>query len=194
MNCQYCNKNFLKDIIIDKFKNSLIYIMNNFSINFTDNNNLIPERYLENIKKIIIHFVFIFRNIYHNDKFLKSFSREDTIYNEKLTKKFIDFMFTYKPIIKVNLWSEYKTQITNFDLFLVHVNDLIRKEIKIPDEDIPDEFLDPIMSTLIKNPVIIPNTNNTFMDKNVIYKYLVTESKNPFTREKLNKKILESLI
>lgn len=191
MNCEYCNKNFLKDIIIDKFTNSLIYIMNNFSINFTDNNNLIPERYLENIKKIIIHFIFIFRNVYHNDKFLKSFSREDTIYNEKLTKKFLYFMITYEPIIKVNLWSEYKTQITNFDHFIVHVNDLIRKEIKIPDEDIPDEFLDPIMSTLIKNPVIIPNTNNTFMDKNVIYKYLVTESKNPFTREKLNKKILD---
>ena len=63
--------------------------------------------------------------------------------------------------------------------------------MEIDDEDIPDEFLDPIMSTLIKNPMVIPGTNNTFMDKTVIYKYLMTENLNPFTREKLNTTMLD---
>ena len=45
------------------------------------------------------------------------------------------------------------------------------------------------MNTL-KKSYYYSNTNNT-ADKTVIYKCLVTENKNPFTREKLNKKILD---
>ena len=59
------------------------------------------------------------------------------------------------------------------------------KNMEIDDEDIPDEFLDPIMSTLIKNPMVIPGTNNTFMDKTVIYKYLMTDFEVAISHPKL---------
>ena len=59
------------------------------------------------------------------------------------------------------------------------------EEMRAPvesDEDIPDELLDPIMGTLIENPVLLPNTD-TFIDYDVITNHLLTSSDNPFTRD-----------
>jgi hypothetical protein len=51
--------------------------------------------------------------------------------------------------------------------------------------DYPDEFLDPIMSCKINNPVMLPGMDNTFMEKDVIEKHLLMDESNPFTRDKL---------
>ena len=52
------------------------------------------------------------------------------------------------------------------------------------DEDLPDEFIDPILAIEIKNPVMIPKINQIF-DKTSIMAQLYTEQINPFTREPL---------
>ena len=52
------------------------------------------------------------------------------------------------------------------------------------EEDIPDEFLDPIMSVVIRDPIILPDTN-TIMDLNVISTHLLSNKTNPFTRSPL---------
>lgn len=51
--------------------------------------------------------------------------------------------------------------------------------------EIPDEFCDPIMQTLIETPVILPETD-IFMDREVICRHLLTEETNPFNREQLS--------
>jgi len=53
-----------------------------------------------------------------------------------------------------------------------------------PRIDLPDEFCDPIMSTPIEKPIILPNTK-TIMDESVIKTHLLTQSTNPYTRELL---------
>ena len=52
--------------------------------------------------------------------------------------------------------------------------------------DIPFDLLDPLMHTLIENPCVIPETNNTIMEKTVILRYLKKKEENPFTRTKLS--------
>lgn len=50
--------------------------------------------------------------------------------------------------------------------------------------NIPDEFLDPLLCTLIIKPVLLPNTN-TIIDMDSIERHLLTKSENPFDRSPL---------
>ena len=75
------------------------------------------------------------------------------------------------------------------------IQELIQK-IKIKKEestaiDFPIEFLDPLLCTPIKNPVILPITN-TIMDRDVIERYLLEKQENPFDRSELNIDILNN--
>ena len=183
---------FLNEIIIDKFTTSIIYMINKFVDNLTENINTIPNKLMKNLKFISVHILNLISSYNNYKSFQDSYSREDSIYNKTLSLKFYDFIQGYQPEF-INRMGEiiYISNVDKYKKFINLIETKILKHIEIDDEDIPDEFLDPIMSTLIKNPMVIPNTNNTFMDKTVIYKYLMTENLNPFTREKLNTKMLD---
>ena len=58
-------------------------------------------------------------------------------------------------------------------------------------DDIPDEFLDPIMGTLINDPVMLPNSD-TIMERDIIFRHVIAEKNNPFNREELSIKDIEN--
>ena len=60
----------------------------------------------------------------------------------------------------------------------------LRKENEDLYDDVPDELCDPIMSTLIEEPVMLPDTN-IIMDKSVIARHLISDPHNPFNRSEL---------
>ena len=66
----------------------------------------------------------------------------------------------------------------------------IKIKESLEDEEVPDEFLDPIMSTPIEEPVVLPETD-VIMDMNVISTHLLSSHTNPFTRSKLTIDILK---
>ncbi|CAL4923244.1 unnamed protein product [Urochloa decumbens] len=55
--------------------------------------------------------------------------------------------------------------------------------------DIPDEFLDPIQYTLMKDPVILPSSKVT-IDRPVIIRHLLSDSTDPFNRSHLTQDML----
>lgn len=55
--------------------------------------------------------------------------------------------------------------------------------------EIPDEFLDPIMSVLMRNPVRLPTSGNV-MDRAVISRILLSDKVDPFNRELLTEDML----
>eukprot|EP00271_Cylindrocystis_brebissonii_P000919 TRINITY_DN11118_c0_g1_i1.p1 TRINITY_DN11118_c0_g1~~TRINITY_DN11118_c0_g1_i1.p1 ORF type:complete len:1080 (-),score=209.96 TRINITY_DN11118_c0_g1_i1:1215-4454(-) len=55
--------------------------------------------------------------------------------------------------------------------------------------DIPDEFLDPIQCTLMKDPVILPSGNT--MERAVILRHLLSDPKDPFNRAHLTPEMLK---
>lgn len=61
--------------------------------------------------------------------------------------------------------------------------------IKALDIEIPDELCDPIMDTIIQNPIMLPN--NIIIDYSTISRHLLTNETNPFNREPLTHEILE---
>jgi hypothetical protein len=48
----------------------------------------------------------------------------------------------------------------------------------------PDEFLDPILSNLMRDPVILP-TSHVTIDKETIRRHLLSDQSDPFNREPL---------
>lgn len=52
------------------------------------------------------------------------------------------------------------------------------------DDDIPDEYIDPIMGTLMRNPVRLP-TSEQVVDRATIARQLVAQQIDPFNRQPL---------
>lgn len=50
--------------------------------------------------------------------------------------------------------------------------------------DAPDEFLDPLMFTFMKDPVLLP-TSDTVVDRSTITQHLLNDSHDPFNRKEL---------
>jgi ubiquitin conjugation factor E4 B len=47
--------------------------------------------------------------------------------------------------------------------------------------DIPDDFLDPLMATLMEDPVILPSSKNV-IDRSTIRSHLLSDPTDPFNR------------
>ena len=65
----------------------------------------------------------------------------------------------------------------------------VQAEEDITGDDIPDEFLDPIMQTLMKDPVILP-TSGTIMDRATILRHLLSDERDPTSRQPLTADML----
>eukprot|EP01087_Luapelamoeba_hula_P019356 TRINITY_DN6399_c1_g1_i1.p1 TRINITY_DN6399_c1_g1~~TRINITY_DN6399_c1_g1_i1.p1 ORF type:complete len:1181 (-),score=268.98 TRINITY_DN6399_c1_g1_i1:450-3992(-) len=63
------------------------------------------------------------------------------------------------------------------------------KDIESMIGDIPDEFTDPIMGTLMQDPVILPS--GTTVDRAVICRHLLSDNKDPFNRRPLDVSMLK---
>eukprot|EP00750_Incisomonas_marina_P014313 INCI17636.5.p1 GENE.INCI17636.5~~INCI17636.5.p1 ORF type:complete len:852 (-),score=167.87 INCI17636.5:1887-4442(-) len=57
-------------------------------------------------------------------------------------------------------------------------------------EDAPDEFLDPLLYSVMDDPVILP-TSNTIIDRSTILQHLLNDSTDPFNREHLTPDMLQ---
>jgi ubiquitin conjugation factor E4 B len=51
--------------------------------------------------------------------------------------------------------------------------------------DAPDEFLDPLMCTFMKDPVLLP-TSGTIIDRSTITQHLLNDPHDPFNRKELS--------
>lgn len=56
-------------------------------------------------------------------------------------------------------------------------------------DDAPEEFLDPITTLLMEDPVKLPSSN-IVVDRNTIEKHLLSDPTDPFNRSKLSKEML----
>ncbi|CAG2117927.1 unnamed protein product, partial [Medioppia subpectinata] len=65
------------------------------------------------------------------------------------------------------------------DILLVH-----HRSREINMNDVPEEFTDPIMSSLMSDPVILPNSG-VRVDRSTIARHLLSDQTDPFTRAPL---------
>ena len=166
-------KHSLNNIIIITINNITIHqkkykIINKSKLKFT------PIDLLITIKSILLNLIYIRKNesivsllLSKNDSYIKN------------SVKRINNILIKKEKIKTLEYS-----------YLNFLNDKINETIdNNKDIEIPDDLCDPIMDTLIENPVMLPN--NIIIDYGTISRHLLTNESNPFNREPLTLEILD---
>src|SRR5699024_7198255 len=85
---------------------------------------------------------------------------------------------------KINMKSQYK--IESFLEIMSEVDKILetKRQMEIDFSDAPDHFKDPLMDTIMDDPVILPS--GTVMDRSVIIRHLLNASTAPFNRQPLS--------
>jgi len=172
------SKNNIFAELMDKFTTTLNYLLFTFNLNYLKNKKLFVffnlHSYFNLHKKILILFI----DNSNNQLFISSLSNNRRHFTPSL------YLDTAKNLLKLDLISEnyYKLiEISNRDIEEIKTDD---------DDDIPDEFLDPLNSMLIQNPVVLP-ASKIIIDKNSILRWLFSKKEDPFSRKELTEEILK---
>uniref|UniRef100_A0A3Q0KDX8 Ubiquitin conjugation factor E4 A n=2 Tax=Schistosoma mansoni TaxID=6183 RepID=A0A3Q0KDX8_SCHMA len=67
---------------------------------------------------------------------------------------------------------------------LIKAENVIKTNEELDVDDAPDEFIDPIMGCLMEDPVKLP-TSGHIVDRKTIYRHLLNDSTDPFSRQPL---------
>lgn len=119
----------------------------------------------------------IYMNLKDSQEFCLAVSQDGRSYSAEL------FKYAENTLIKIG-GGDLIAEIMEF-------SDRVQKiehQQKINDEALvnpPDEFLDPILSTLMKDPVILPSSKMS-VDRSTISRHLLSDQSDPFNRAPLS--------
>ncbi|KAJ8320744.1 hypothetical protein KUTeg_002331 [Tegillarca granosa] len=134
-----------------------------------------PKRLLNSLTDIYLHL--------DCDDFAQSMANDERSYRKELFDDAINRM--RRARIKTEM------EIEKFRILQEKVENLViqKQQSEIDFGDIPDEFKDPLMDTLMKEPVILPS--GTVMDRPIIVRHLLNSQTDPFNRQPLTEEELK---
>ncbi|KAI3902309.1 hypothetical protein MKW92_037205 [Papaver armeniacum] len=178
---------FLLPQMVDRISNMLNYFLvqlvgpKRISLNVESAEKYGFERMIL-LKKIISIYVHIARDDKENT-FAAAICKDGRSYSDKL----------FSEVAKVRNIGEDGNQIElqEFANLAAKVKLLASAEMDAEAAlgEIPDEFLDPIQCTLMKDPVTLPSSKVT-VDRSVIERHLLSDTKDPFNRSHLTQDML----
>lgn len=137
-----------------------------------------PEKFHFNPKTLLSDIVDIYLHLSPNaarNEFAMAVARDGRSYQKSCFEKAAHILLTkgVKPEDEVNKLLE----------FLDRCQKVVRDDLEAEEEmgDVPDEFLDPLMFTLMEDPVILPSSHTT-VDRSTITSHLLSDSTDPFNR------------
>eukprot|EP01132_Coremiostelium_polycephalum_P004552 gene4552-5672_t len=139
--------------------------------------NFKPKQLLDQITDIYIH-------LGNDERFLKSVVKDGRSFKISI------FESTERILRRENIKLKAQT-LDQYSKVIAKLRDTSREEAEMEEElgDIPDEFMDPIMSTLMVDPVILPSSR-TVIDRQTILRHLLSDQTDPFNRSHLTSDML----
>uniref|UniRef100_A0A8C6WXW3 Ubiquitin conjugation factor E4 B n=1 Tax=Neogobius melanostomus TaxID=47308 RepID=A0A8C6WXW3_9GOBI len=143
-----------------------------------------PEKYGFEPKKLLDQLTDIYLQL-DCARFAKAIADDQRSYSRELFEEVISKM--RKAGIKSSI------AIEKFKLLSEKVEEIVAKnsQSEMDYSDAPDEFKDPLMDTLMTDPVILPSGN--VMDRSIILRHLLNSPTDPFNRQPLTESMLESV-
>ena len=136
-----------------------------------------PKELLQMIAEM---YVFVGRA--DKEKVQKTITEDGRSYRPKTFQKAVSIL-RREQMISSEMLKEFST-------FVQELNDLAEsQEAALANVTVPDDFLDPIMSEIMVDPVLLP-TSNTVMDRKVIERHIMSNDDDPFNRQSLSVKDL----
>ncbi|KAM8926937.1 ubiquitin conjugation factor E4 B [Pelodytes ibericus] len=141
-----------------------------------------PEKYGFEPKKLLDQLTDIYLHL-DCPRFAKAIADDQRSYSKDLFEEVISKM--RKAGIKSTI------AIEKFKLLAEKVEEIVARNARaeIDYSDAPDEFRDPLMDTLMSEPVRLPS--GTIMDRSIILRHLLNSSTDPFNRQTLTESMLE---
>ncbi|XP_028264851.1 ubiquitin conjugation factor E4 B isoform X2 [Parambassis ranga] len=143
-----------------------------------------PEKYGFEPKKLLDQLTDIYLQL-DCARFAKAIADDQRSYSRELFEEVISKM--RKAGIKSSI------AIEKFKLLSEKVEEIVAKnsQSEMDYSDAPDEFKDPLMDTLMTDPVMLPSGN--IMDRAIILRHLLNSPTDPFNRQPLTESMLESV-
>ncbi|XP_037021541.2 ubiquitin conjugation factor E4 B isoform X2 [Artibeus jamaicensis] len=141
-----------------------------------------PEKYGFEPKKLLDQLTDIYLQL-DCARFAKAIADDQRSYSKELFEEVISKL--RKAGIKSTI------AIEKFKLLAEKVEEIVAKNARaeIDYSDAPDEFRDPLMDTLMTDPVRLPS--GTIMDRSIILRHLLNSPTDPFNRQTLTESMLE---
>ncbi|KAJ7134672.1 ubiquitin elongating factor core-domain-containing protein [Mycena epipterygia] len=136
------------------------------------------EKLKFNPKALLSDIIQVFLNLSDQEEFIKAVAGDGRSYSQDLFER------AAHTALKRTLKSEKEVQ--QLRAFVAKVEEC--KSMMEAEEDlgeIPEEFLDPLMFTVMRDPVLLPSSR-TIVDRSTIKSHLLSDSKDPFNRVALS--------
>lgn len=134
-----------------------------------------PDEYGFNPKQLLSDLLDVYLNLRKKEAFLKAVARDGRSYKPENFQRAGSLMerFALKSRDELAAWSEMQRQIA-----ALHAEDQQAEEDL---GEIPDELLDPIMGSLMEDPVLLPSSKQ-IVDRSTIRSHLLSDPTDPFNR------------
>ena len=142
-----------------------------------------PDKCQFKPKELLALVIEIFMNLSKDEAFAPAVIRDERSYDQKTLLK-VERLLRQHGLKEKDFCDEFNSFVTK----LGHLNQ-DRMELDANIEDAPDEFMDPIMSELMRDPVLLPTSGNV-MDRTHIMRHLLSDGTDPFNRKRLTPDML----
>ncbi|KAF8645185.1 hypothetical protein AX16_008012 [Volvariella volvacea WC 439] len=136
-----------------------------------------PEKLKFNPRALLGDVLQVYLNLSDQPEFIKGVASDGRSYSKALFESAAD--------IAVRRALKTKNEVDQLRAFAVKVEEC-KASIEVEEEleDVPDEFLDPLMFTIMRDPVMLP-ASKTIVDRATIKSHLLSDTKDPFNRAPL---------
>ncbi|RDB17892.1 Ubiquitin conjugation factor E4 [Hypsizygus marmoreus] len=137
-----------------------------------------PEKLKFNPKTLLSDILQVFLNLSDQPEFIKAVAGDGRSYTKGLFDSAADVA------LRRNLKSE--TEIEQLRIFVAKVEEAktLMEEEEEDLGEVPDEFLDPLMATVMRDPVRLPSSK-AILDRSTIKSHLLSDTTDPFNRSPL---------
>jgi len=138
-----------------------------------------PQEYGFHPKQLLADFVSVFTNLSEKPNFIQAIARDPRSYKPQNFAEATDILtkgVVMKSPEEIRAWTTLGEKVAQS-----------KAEEEQEEEDLgeaPDEFTDPLMATLMQDPVILP-TSRTVIDRATIRSHLLSDPTDPFNRAPL---------
>ncbi|ESO87173.1 hypothetical protein LOTGIDRAFT_210561 [Lottia gigantea] len=169
----FCN-NTMVDRIAAMLNYFLVHLVGpkqkNFNVKDKNDYEFKPQQIVSDICKIYL-------NLGENDDFCMAVSNDGRSYSTELFPK------TIQVLQKIGTDPVVISDFLGLDDKIRGMQEKTQAEDDLV-EEAPEEFLDPILGSLMKDPVLLP-TSNTIVDRAVISRHILSDQSDPFNRAPL---------
>ncbi|KAG2066491.1 hypothetical protein BDR04DRAFT_1106685 [Suillus decipiens] len=133
-----------------------------------------PEKYKFSPRQLLSDILQVYINLSDQEEFVRAVANDGRSYKREL------FEAAMETARRVPLKTEAEISIVRS--FVSKVEEM-KTTIEAEEDlgEIPEEFLDPLMATIMRDPVTLPSSR-TVVDRSTIKSHLLSDSKDPFNR------------